>query len=73
VRYGFAFEGILRFHMISKERSRDTAYYSMLDSEWPTRKAAFERWLEPENFDAQGRQRTSLRKLNGLHELKTGG
>jgi hypothetical protein len=50
--------------MITKSRSRDTAYYSMLDSEWPARKAAFERWLAPENFDAQGGQRVSLSKLN---------
>src|SRR6201981_1607328 len=50
LRYGFGFEGILRQHMIAKGRSRDTAYFSMLDSEWPSRKAAFERWLAPENF-----------------------
>ena len=73
VRYGFVFEGILRFHMITKERSRDTAYYSMLDSEWPARKAAFERWLAPENFDAQGRQRTSLSELNRARELNAVG
>jgi RimJ/RimL family protein N-acetyltransferase len=65
-RYGFVFEGILRQHMIVKGRSRDTAYFSMLDSEWPARKAAFERWLAPENFDAQGRQQTSLSELNGV-------
>ena len=63
-RYGFVFEGILRQHMISKGRNRDTAYYSMLDSEWPARKAAFERWLAAENFDADGRQRVSLSELN---------
>jgi RimJ/RimL family protein N-acetyltransferase len=66
LRYGFVFEGILRQHMMVKGRSRDTAYFSMLDSEWPTRKAAFERWLAPENFDAQGRQRTSLSELNAV-------
>src|SRR5512132_4093207 len=65
-RYGFVFEGILRQHMIGKGRSRDTAYYAMLDGEWPARKAAFERWLAPENFDAQGRQRTSLSELNAV-------
>jgi hypothetical protein len=52
--------------MISKSRSRDSAYYSMLDSEWPARKVAFERWLVPENFDAQGRQRVSLSELNAV-------
>jgi len=64
LRYGFVFESILRQHMIVKGRTRDTAYYSMLDTEWPKRKAAFERWLAPENFDAQGRQRASLSELN---------
>jgi RimJ/RimL family protein N-acetyltransferase len=66
LRYGFAFEGILRQHMIVKGRSRDTAYYSMLDSEWPARKAAFGRWLAPENFDANGKQKVSLGELNGV-------
>ena len=60
LRYGFTFEGILRQHMIVKGHSRDTAYFSMLDTEWPARKAAFERWLDPANFDNQGRQKTSL-------------
>lgn len=59
-RYGFAFEGIFRQHMINKGRNRDTAWFSMLDSEWPARKAAFERWLAPENFDSNGRQKTKL-------------
>jgi RimJ/RimL family protein N-acetyltransferase len=66
LRYGFVYEGTFRQHMITKSRSRDTAYYSMLESEWPARKAAFERWLAPENFDAQGRQRTSLSELNAV-------
>jgi RimJ/RimL family protein N-acetyltransferase len=65
LRYGFVFEGVLRAHMIGKGRNRDTAFYSMLDSEWPARKAAFEHWLAPENFDAQGRQIESLSSLNG--------
>jgi RimJ/RimL family protein N-acetyltransferase len=65
LRYGFVFEGILRQHMIAKGRNRDTAYYSILDSEWPARKAAFERWLAPNNFDAQGQQKLSLSALNG--------
>jgi RimJ/RimL family protein N-acetyltransferase len=64
LRYGFVFEGTLRAHMIAKGRNRDTAYYSMLDSEWPARKAAFERWLSPENFNAQGSQILSLTALN---------
>jgi RimJ/RimL family protein N-acetyltransferase len=65
LRYGFVFEGILRQHMIAKGRNRDTAYFSMLDSEWPVRKLNFERWLAPENFDNEGRQKLSLTALNG--------
>jgi RimJ/RimL family protein N-acetyltransferase len=65
LRYGFVYEGTLRQAMVAKGRNRDTAYFSMLDSEWPARKAAFERWLAPENFDRQGRQGTSLAALNG--------
>jgi RimJ/RimL family protein N-acetyltransferase len=55
-RFGFVFEGIFRQHMVIKGRNRDTAWYAMLDGEWPARKAAFEAWLAPENFDAEGRQ-----------------
>jgi RimJ/RimL family protein N-acetyltransferase len=66
LRYGFVFEGILRQHMIAKARNRDTAYFSMLDGEWPARKAAFERWLAPENFDAAGKQQVSLSELNAV-------
>jgi RimJ/RimL family protein N-acetyltransferase len=65
-RYGFAYEGIFRQHMIIKGRNRDTAWFSMLDSEWPARKTAFERWLAPDNFDAMGRQTASLALLNSL-------
>jgi RimJ/RimL family protein N-acetyltransferase len=63
LRYGFTFEGIFRNHMIVKGRSRDTAWYAMLDTEWPARKRAFEKWLAPENFDDRGRQRTPLSVL----------
>lgn len=59
-RYGFTFEGLFRQHMIVKGHSRDTCWYSILDGEWPARKAAFERWLSPDNFDAGGQQKTSL-------------
>ena len=62
-RFGFTFEGIFRQHMIIKGRNRDTAWFSMLDDEWPVRKAAFERWLEPTNFDAEGQQKSALTKL----------
>ena len=59
-RLGFNFEGLFRQHMIIKGRNRDTAWYAMLDTEWPSRKSAFERWLAPENFDAGGRQKVRL-------------
>ena len=60
VRLGFEFEGVFPQHMIVKGRNRDTAWYGMLDRDWPARKRAFERWLAPENFDAEGRQKTRL-------------
>jgi RimJ/RimL family protein N-acetyltransferase len=66
VRYGFKFEGVFRQHMIHKGRSRDTAWFSMIDSEWPERKKAFESWLHPSNFDEDGRQKVSLSSLNGV-------
>ena len=59
-RLGFTYEGTFRQHMIVKERSRDTAWFSMLDSEWPVRKIEFERWLHPSNFDSDGTQLTRL-------------
>jgi RimJ/RimL family protein N-acetyltransferase len=62
-RFGFTFEGIFRQHMINKGNNRDTAWFSMLDSEWPERKAAFERWLAPENFDKGGKQKKRLGEL----------
>lgn len=64
LRLGFTFEGIFRQHMIIKGQNRDTAWFSMLDSEWLARKVAFERWLAVENFDVAGVQRSRLR-----HEL----
>ena len=64
LRFGFRFEGIFRQHMIVKGRNRDTAWFSMLDSEWPERKANFERWLDPKNFTGDGRQKVALSRLN---------
>lgn len=63
LRYGFRFEGILRQHLIAKGRNRDTAYYSILDSEWPRVKKAFEAWLAPDNFDGEGRQKRRLEDI----------
>ena len=68
LRYGFVFEDIMRQHMIIHGRNRDTAWFAMLDNEWPARKASFERWLAPENFSAAGKQRFSLSALNGAKE-----
>jgi RimJ/RimL family protein N-acetyltransferase len=65
LRLGFTFEGIFRQHMIVKGRNRDTAWFAMLDSEWPARKATFEAWLAPDNFDSSGRQKQSLSALSG--------
>lgn len=63
LRLGFTFEGIFRQHMIIKSKNRDTAWYSMIDTEWPERKARFERWLEAGNFDPQARQRIALSEI----------
>jgi RimJ/RimL family protein N-acetyltransferase len=63
-RLGFAFEGIFYQHMIYKGHNRDTAWFSILDSEWPAIRANFETWLSPDNFDDSGNQRQSLGALN---------
>lgn len=59
-RLGFSFEGIFRQAVIYKGRSRDTAWFSIIDKEWPSLKVAFLAWLSKANFDAQGQQRQSL-------------
>lgn len=59
-RLGFRFEGVFRQAVVVKGRNRDTAWYSITDGEWPALRAAFDRWLDPANFDGQGRQRASL-------------
>lgn len=64
LRLGFTFEGIFYQHMVVKGRNRDTAWYSILDREWPRIRANFERWLAPSNFDSHGRQLSSLTQLN---------
>lgn len=60
VRLGFSFEGVFRQHKIYKGRNRDTAWYAIVDHEWPLRREALERWLSPSNFDSMGRQREKL-------------
>ena len=64
-RLGFRFEGVFHNHMIFKGRNRDTAWYSILDDEWPEVRALIEQWLAPANFDRDGAARTSLAALMG--------
>ncbi|SIS16391.1 Protein N-acetyltransferase, RimJ/RimL family [Aquipseudomonas alcaligenes] len=66
-RFGFVYEGLFRQHMIVKGENRDTAWYSLIDGEWPACRAAFQRWLAADNFDAEGRQK------HKLEELRNGG
>jgi RimJ/RimL family protein N-acetyltransferase len=62
-RYGFRFEGVFRKHQVNKGRNRDTAWFAITDDEWPRLRDAYERWLDPANFDEAGRQRTALSVL----------
>ena len=64
-RLGFRFEGIFRQATVYKGRSRDSAWFSIIDSEWPSLEDAFAKWLATENFDEQGQQRTRLSELTG--------
>ncbi len=64
LRFGFQYEGLFRQHMVVKGRNRDTAWFSILDGEWPVRAQGFRRWLAPENFDGSGRQTLSLTVFN---------
>jgi RimJ/RimL family protein N-acetyltransferase len=70
-RFGFTFEGVFRQHMVVKGRNRDTAWFAITDGEWPLRRAAFEAWLTPGNFDESGRQRESLSALRALIERES--
>ena len=60
LRFGFIFEGILKNHMILKGKNRDTAFFSIIDSNWPERKSAFKNWLNEENFNKEGQQKQRL-------------
>lgn len=64
-RLGFVYEGTFRNHMVVKGRNRDTAWFSVTATEWPALRAALERWLDPANFDAEGRQRRPLAAFRG--------
>lgn len=59
-RFGFMYEGAFRQHMVIKGRNRDTAWFAIIDSDWPSIRRAFEQWLAPANFDAAGRQKVRL-------------
>jgi hypothetical protein len=63
LRYGFTFEGIFRQAIVYRERNRDTAWYSIIDSEWPALRTCYERWLDAGNFDAKGQQVERLADL----------
>lgn len=62
-RFGFTHEGVFRQHMVYKGRSRDTAWFAVIDKDWPALRAAYLRWLAPQNFDAKGQQRSRLSDL----------
>ncbi|MFN0020474.1 MAG: GNAT family N-acetyltransferase [Pirellulaceae bacterium] len=64
-RLGLSYEGLFRQAAVVKGRNRDTAWYAAIDDEWPELNAAFQQWLEPNNFDASGRQNVSLSALMG--------
>lgn len=59
-RFGFSFEGVFRQHMVVKGLNRDTAWFAITDGDWPRLKSSFEAWLRPENFDANGLQKSKL-------------
>lgn len=69
-RLGFVAEGLFRQHQVVKGRNRDTAWYALLDADWPLCAAAFERWLAADNFDAEGVQRQSLTQLRAGAALR---
>jgi hypothetical protein len=64
-RLGFTYEGTFRQATVYKGRNRDTAWYSILDRDWPALRRAFDAWLDPSNFDGQGQQRRSLAQFRG--------
>jgi RimJ/RimL family protein N-acetyltransferase len=64
-RLGLSYEGVFRQARVDKGHNRDTAWYAAIDREWPALDRAFQRWLDPANFDIHGRQRTSLSELTG--------
>ncbi|SEV95312.1 Protein N-acetyltransferase, RimJ/RimL family [Cognatiyoonia koreensis] len=66
-RLGFSYEGVFRQHLVVKGRNRDTAWFAMTDADWRQMRPAYDRWLDPDNFDGAGQQRTSLGDLTRPH------
>lgn len=73
-RLGFSFEGVFRQHLIIKGHSRDTAWYAVIDSEWPALNVAYQTWLAPDNFDQNGQQKNRLSDFTApiLHQCDSG-
>ena len=67
MRFGFQFEGLFRQHVIVKGRNRDTAWFAMLDQDWPMLSQAYEAWLNTNNFDEQGQQKIHLKEFMQLY------
>ena len=65
LRFGFTYEGLFRQHMVAKGQNRDTAWFSILDGEWPALRQAYQAWLSPDNFDLDGQQRQPLSAFRG--------
>lgn len=72
LRFGFAFEGVFRQHMVAKGANRDTAWYAMIDADWPVIKAGYEAWLNPSNFDAGGQQKRRLEECRERQAIEGG-
>ena len=70
LRFGFSYEGLFRQHMVAKGKNRDTAWFSMIDAEWPEIRAGFEAWLDPSNFDAAGQQKRRLEECRAAESGK---
>lgn len=71
-RFGFTYEGLFRQHMVAKGGNRDTAWFAMIDADWPLIKAAYEAWLDPANFDAGGGQKKKLQDFFPLRRAGLG-
>ncbi len=67
-RFGFTYEGTFRNARVDRDRNRDTAWFSIIDTEWPAIRDAFEQWLDPGNFDAEGRQRCALSDIRATFQ-----